>query len=177
MQRCSHCVVSVMSRCSVISLSHFLCNFSLFFFSKVSFRCLMMLRSSLNEWLALKMAGWLDWSGIASGLSLCASARGPSGLRVWPIKKSPGFIHYDPAECSFPLFRPQEKLKYISPLAAQQCRCFGKVLLCFFFPSPFLNRMVNFQSMEKKKTLPASFFALVQMMQLVMPVTKNKTKV
>jgi len=72
---CNHFVISLLNECSWV---------------------LMVFRSSLSEWIALKIM----LSGVASGLSQCISARGPSRLRVWPIKKDPNFIHYDPAEHS-----------------------------------------------------------------------------
>ncbi len=103
----------------------------------------------------------MDWSGVVGGSSSCASARGPSGLRVWPIKKKSGwrFIYYDPTEHSSPPFRPQEKQKYMrfflfGSLAVQML--WKTSFMFLFFPSPLLNRMVNFQSVEK--ILPTSLF-------------------
>ncbi len=71
----------------------------------------MMLRSSLNECITLKDGGWSDWSGVVGGLSLCASARGPSGLRVRPIKTSWVEVHSLRPCRTLLFFRPQEKVK------------------------------------------------------------------
>lgn len=150
LQQCSHCVVSVLTLYSVISLSHF---FTIPLYVKgtqLSLRCLMTLRSSLNEWLALKMAVcWSPLSGIAGGLSLCASARGSSGLRVWPIKKSLGFIHYDPP------FMPQEKQKICVFLCS-----LGSVAAQMLWKSSFMFPKQNGKlSKHGNKILPASCLA------------------
>lgn len=119
-----------------------------------------------------KMAvGWIG-QGLPGGLSWCARARGPSGLRVRTL----WFIHYDLAEKLLSATKKSKNTFAALSLAAGQHRCFGKLLLCFVFSSPFQNR--NFQSMEKSA---ASVFCCPvqrkQFVMLLMHVTENTTEV
>lgn len=120
----------------------------------------------------MKDGGWLDRSGIAGWFELMCQS-------TWSLR----------APCSNPLvhsLRPcretpvghKEKQKYIccSLPGSRLHRCFGKLLLCFVFSSPFQNR--NFQSMEKSA---ASVFCCPvqrkQFVMLLMHVTENTTEV
>ena len=117
--------------------------------------------------------GWMG-QGLPGGLSWCARARGPSGLRVRAL----WFIHHHPAEKLLSATRKSKNTFAALSLAAGQRRCFGKLLSCFvfFFSSPFQNR--NFQSTEKISS--RCFCCPVQRKQfvmLLMNVTENPTEV
>lgn len=93
-----------------------------------------------------KMAvGWIG-QGLPGGLSWCARARGPSGLRVRTL----WFIHYDLAEKLLSATKKSKNTFAALSLAAGQHRCFGKLLLCFVF-FPLLSKTETFRAWKNQQ--------------------------